>query len=116
VSVPQEWITDRAKLTPKAALTWANIEQRRAACEIVGWEKILHDLNAKTIDKDVDPQIGELVEVNLPDNGPQRFLRVLCATGRKFALPVPTTMKTALEANAATYGIPATLYKPEIRT
>jgi len=116
VSVPSEWIEHKDKLTPKAALTWRNIEQRRAACEIVGWERILCELKGKSIDKDVDPQIGELIEVELPDGGPQRFLRVLCSTGRRFAIPVPREMKTALEANSATYGIPSTLFKPEVRT
>jgi hypothetical protein len=116
VRIPGWWIERKDKLTPQAALTWKNLEQRRAACEIIGWDRILTELNAETIDKDVDPQIGELVEINLPDNGPQRFLRVLCATGRTFALPVPTTMQTALEANAATWGLPSHMYKPEIRT
>ena len=48
---------------------WPNIEQRRAACEIVGWNRILAELDAKSLDKHPDPQIGELVEVSLPDAG-----------------------------------------------
>jgi hypothetical protein len=58
-----------------------------------------------------------LVEVNLPDAGRERFLRVRCGTGRNFAIPVPPTLKTALAANAWTYDIPADLMKQkEIRT
>jgi hypothetical protein len=110
VTVPSEWITDKSSLSASTALGWKNIEQRRAACEIVGWDRILGDeLNAKTIDKDPDPEIGELIEVVLPDAGPARFIRVLCATGRRFAIPVPVTLSTALEANAWTYDIPAPL-------
>ena len=115
--VPDEWIVKRQDLTPKVALTWKNIEQRRAACEIIGWERILHELNAKTIDKDGDPEIGELVEVELPEIGKEKFLRVVCGTKRSFALPVPPNMRTALEANAWTFGLDkVTFVRPEVRT
>ena len=117
IRVPEEWITSPDKLTPQTALTWENIEQRRAACEILGWETILTKLDAKTIDKDPEPEIGELVEVTIPEIGREKFLRVVCGTGRKFALPVPPEMTTALEANAWTYGVDETLYKQlEYRT
>ena len=116
--IPAEWIEDKASLTAKTALTWKNIEQRRSACEILGWNAVLTELKAKTIDKDAEPEIGELVEVTIPDVGKERFLRVTCGTGRQFALPVPPTMKTALQANAWTYGIDdaAKFVKPEVRT
>lgn len=116
-SVPAEWIEDRASLTPAIALTWENIEQRRAACEILGWGAILNELNAVTIDTDADPEIGQLVEVDIPELGRERFLRVQCGTKRQFALPVPPEMRTALEANAWTYGYDTNSFiKPEVRT
>lgn len=116
VRIPAEWIEDRQSLTAKAALTWENIEQRRAACEIVGWSNILKELDAKTIDKDDDPEIGELVEVTIEGNR-ERFLSVQCGTKRRFSLPVPSTMKTALEANAWTYGVDGDIIKRiEVRT
>ena len=105
-TVPKDWIVSPKNLTPTTALTHENIEQRRAACEILGWERILSELNAVSIDKDGDPQIGELVEVEIPDIGKEKFLRVTCGTGRKFALPVPPHVKTALQANAWTFAIP----------
>jgi len=115
--VPAEWIERRETLTPEMALTWENIEQRRAAAEIVGWHNVLDNLSTKTIDKDPDPQIGELVEVNLPDAGPERFLKVKCGTGRTFALPVPPEMTTALDANAWTYGVDGNILRAiEVRT
>jgi hypothetical protein len=117
VRIPGDWIEHKnTKLTPKIALTWANLEQRRCACEILGWAKILKDLKAKVIDEDGDPEIGILVEVNLPDIGKEKFLKVLCGTGREFAIPVPPEMKTALEANAWTYDLQPYEYKPEVRT
>jgi len=118
--VPSEWIERPEELTAEVALTWENIEQRRCAAEILGWEKILEEINALTIDKDTDPEIGELVEAWLPgEGGPsrERFLRVRCGTGRSFALPVPPEMQTALEANAWTYGVDGDLIKQkECRT
>lgn len=116
-AIPAEWIEDRESLTAKIAITWENIEQRRCACEIIGWAKILEELNAKVIDTDADPEIGQLVEVDIPDIGKEKFLRVVCGTGRLFALPVPPEMTTALEAQSWSWGLSANEFvAPEIRT
>jgi hypothetical protein len=100
------------------ALTWENMEQRRAACEILGWNNILKTLKAKVIDEDEDKMVGTLLSVNLPGLGKEQFLRVLCGTGREFAIPVPPTVKTALEANAWSYDMPLDAFGrgPEVRT
>jgi hypothetical protein len=117
VRVPKDWIEDKSSLTSHIALTHENVEQRRAACEIIGWDCILTELNAQTIQKDENPEIGELVEVDIPDIGRERFLRVKCGTGRQFALPVPPDMKTAQQANAWTYGFDDPEdYQLEVRT
>ena len=115
VRIPPEWVADKA-ITPEDALRWPNMEQRRAACEILGWDLILDRLGGRTIDRDADPQVGELIRVNIPDIGEEQFLRVTCGTGRRFALPVPPNMTTALQANAWTYGLDADQYAPEVRT
>ena len=117
VSIPSEWVERKSELTAKTALTWENVEQRRAGCELIGWANVLKELNAKTIDKNGDPQVGTLLEVNLPDSGKERFIHVLCGTGREFALPVPRECNTALEANMWTYGLDAdAAFIPEVRT
>lgn len=117
VRTPAEWITNKGELTAKAALTWKNMEQRRAACEIVGWARVLRELNASIIESDEDPMIGTLLEVDIPDIGKEKFLKVLCGTGREFAIPVPPKMKTALEANAWTYGLDGDVLRQlEVRT
>ncbi len=117
VNIPTEWITKKGELTAKIALTWENTEQRKAACEIIGWAKVLRELNATVIESDEDPMIGTLLEVNLPDIGKEKFLKVLCGTGREFAIPVPPSMKTALEANAWTYGLDGNILRDlEVRT
>jgi hypothetical protein len=121
IRIPEEWIKDKSVITPKLALTYPDMEKRRAACEILGWAKVLKKLKAKTIDKDPNPMIGELLEVELPDVGKERFLRVQCGTGREFALCVTQFgHKTARECNAATYGwnpgLPIENFIPETRT
>ncbi len=117
VRVPSEWIEARHKLTPEIAIGQKNAELRRAACEIIGWDNIIVRLNAKVIDADADPEIGTLLRVDLPDAPREQFLRVQCGTGRLFALPVPPTMKTAIEAQSWLWGLdPSSFIKPEIRT
>lgn len=136
VRIPPEWIEDKDSLTPHIALTWENIEERRCACEILGWNKILAALDTAVIDRDDDPEIGELLEANIPtliagdddfevgelleadipDMGRERFLRVQCATGRMFVLPVPRDIKTALQAQAWTWNIDEKDFiRPEVR-
>lgn len=117
-NIPAEWIEKKSELTAKIALTWENIEQRRCACEILGWATILRELNSTVIDSDDDPMIGNLLEVDIPDIGREKFLQVLCGTGRTFAIPVPPEMKTALEAQAWTWGLSPSEFGagPEVRT
>lgn len=114
VSIPRRWT--EFKPSPSEALLWPNIEQRRVACELVGWENIIDELDAVVLDKDSNPEIGELLTINLPGIGVEKFLRVTCGTGRKFAMPVPPEMATALQANAWTWGLEPDQYKPEVRT
>jgi len=99
VRVPAEWIEDKATPTPEKAITWPNVEQRRAAIEILGWQKILPALNARTIDVDDNPYVGEVLAVDLPglDGGPvipARFLKALCGTGRIICEAFPPDIPT----------------------
>jgi hypothetical protein len=110
--IPNEWINNHPKA--KDLLKHNNIEQRRAGCELVGWDKILQELKTSQIDKD-HPEIGTLYEANIPDSGPERFLKVQCGTGRYFVIPVPREMQTAKQANAWTYNIDSN-HLPEVRT
>jgi hypothetical protein len=114
--VPSQWIEEKEFLTAPMALKLKNLEDRRAACEILGWEAILSELNATLIHKGECQEIGELLEVDMPDIGVERYLRVKCGTGRFFCIPVPPEMQTAHEANAWTYGLTASEYHPEVRT
>ena len=105
-SIPDEWISDPKSLTPEIALKWVNVEQRRAACEKLGWVNVLEhpSLHPKIIDKD-EPHIGTLIQVDLPDAPAQWFLKYQCGTNRWFAESVnDKTFDTALKANAGGNG------------
>jgi hypothetical protein len=115
-SVPAEWIEDRASLKAETALSWPNIEQRRAAADLIGWTKILEQLKPQVIDADPDPEIGTLLRVDLPDAPGSQFLKVQCGTGRSFVLPVPVEMKRARQANAWSYSLDESELQPEVRT
>ena len=115
VAIPGDWVTGGPP-SAKEALLWENMEQRQVACEMVGWKNILKELSAKVINEDDDPEIGILLEAEIPDSGKERFLKVRCGTGREFVLPVPPHVNTALEANAWTWDIEDYEYRPEVRT
>ena len=103
--IPGEWIKDQKSITAEIIFEHHNMEQRRCAVEIIGWTTILENMDAVIIDKNFNPEIGELLEVDFPTtqrNGTKtlskrRFLKVKCGTGRVFCLAVPTEMKTALQ-------------------
>ncbi len=116
VVVPPEWIIGDKPLTAEQAIKWDNMEQRRAACEIVGWANILRELNARTVDKNTNPFVGELLEVEIPDVGREKFLKVLCGTDREFALPVPPEMERASQAQAWLNFTTEDMYLPQLRT
>jgi hypothetical protein len=113
VKVLDSWIENKEEVNVKLCLTHNNIEQRRALCEIIGWDKVISQLKATSVHKD---EFGELLRVSLPDIGNAQFVKVLCATNRSFCLPVPLEIKTAHEAVAWTYNLNILDYKPEVRT
>lgn len=91
---------DPDSVDPSLALTEPNAERRRSLCEILTWEKVLRTLDPEIIDSDEDPQVGDLLVVDLPDQPRAKFLRALCGTGRHFCMPVPENITTAIGAQA----------------
>jgi hypothetical protein len=115
--VPKSWIMDKDSLGPDEFLKHSNIELRRVAAEIVGWAAVLNSMDYVVIDEDGDPEIGSLLEVDIPEIGKEKFLKVMCGTKREFAIPVPPEAKTALEAQAMLFGLTVEEFQiPEIRT
>lgn len=115
VRIPGEWVEGHPP-TPKEIFKISNMELRHAACQIVGWHKILNELGGILIDQNENPEIGELWEIELPDWGKQRILRVFDPCGNRIhGITVDNKCKTALEANASTYGYTPQDFKPEFR-
>ena len=119
VRVPAEWIEQRATIDPSEIIRHENAEVRRAGTEIIGWARIAEALGARVIEADPDPEIGEVIEMDLPDLGPRRFLRMRCATGRTFvegidpAMPTPAGFSLPVCAHAHRYRLhPAEWHKP----
>lgn len=123
--VPAAWIKSPREIPIEAAFDWPNIEQRRIAAELIGWNRVIERLNPVIVDENPNPEIGTLLRITMPGDPStpwlppeeQMFLRVRCGTGREFVLPVPPNMQTALQANAWTYDVPEDeLLKLEVRT
>src|SRR3990167_614283 len=112
VKVPSEWIENKDAIDPTLVLMHPNIEERRCLAEIIGWDRVLEKMKPKVLDVDGDPQIVTLLEVDLPDHGPQRFLRVVEeSTGRQFSIMIPQEAKTALQAQSLINQIPEDLLR-----
>jgi hypothetical protein len=66
--IPAEWIEKKMEMDPKIALSWENIEQRRCAAEIMGWDRVLRQLDCRVIDCDEEPRDWQIsIEVDLPE-------------------------------------------------
>jgi hypothetical protein len=112
VRIPSEWVEKSKELNPAEALEWPNQEQRRALCEIIGWDRVLDTLECRKIHSD---DRGELIETNQIDDGDEiaRFVRVIDpSTNRRYALRVPPSIETATGAVAWTFGIEEADYNP----
>ena len=125
VSVPAEWIEDRANLSPAKVLRSKNVEQRAAGAAIVGWPKMVSKLKRKIIDGDPDSDIGALIELTLPGlREPGRFLQAVCPRNGTIVEGVPRTsdidnlpIDTAIAAQAWRDGVPKSEYQhPLYRT
>lgn len=119
-----EWVEHKDILSPKYIFSHDRSKKEiEILTEIIGWNKIVEKqikkgkTYSKVIDTNPDPEIGQLIKVRLGKGFRRNFLRCRCGTGREVYLPVPSNVKTALEANAWTYDIPVkTLKRKETRT
>ena len=117
VRIPEEWVTQGLP-DAQTLLRWENMEQRTVAGDVMGWDKLIEPLPQTVIDKDDDPVIGELIQVDdMPDtDGPEYYLKARCGTGRVICMNVTPSVveegcRTALEAGASTYRLPPDLYR-----
>lgn len=101
--IPPKWI-EQGLPEPAQLLKWRNLDERSAGCAMLGWNRLREVCKSKTIEDSGDPLWGELVEMQIPNSGKEKFLFVTCGTGREFALPVPPTVQTVDQAQSAIHG------------
>ena len=125
VNVPAEWIKNTANIDPADVLKTSNVEQRAAGCAILGWARMLDVLDAKVIDDSGSKDIGQLIELKLPDlPQPGRFLKAHCPRNGIICEGVPYVsdidnlpIETAIAAQAWRIGDPQADYQhPTKRT
>lgn len=118
VSIPSEWIEDKANLKAVDVLSVKNVEQRMAGCQILGWAKVADQLDRKIIDGDPNTDIGALVELTLPGlPEPGRFLMAQCPRNGTICEGVPRVsdidglpIETAIAAQAWRDALPTAEY------
>lgn len=123
VRIPAEWIEDPGFLTAEIALGQENTALRIAAMQIVGWPKMIEQLDARVINRHPEGLLGgELLAVkkakfNPDERGEMRFLRAECPRNGLVCFRVPDDTKTAHQAQAWKAGLPENIYQlPAIRT
>ena len=116
--MPLHWIEKRADLDPNEVIKTENTEQRAAGAEIVGWPKMLSVLKARIINDSGSPDIGQLIELELPGlQTAGRFLKAVCPRNGIIVEGVPRIsdidglpIDTALAAQAWRIGDPQSEY------
>ena len=121
--IPAEWIDAPDTLTASVALSQTNTDQRVAAIQILGWAKMVDQLDAKIINRHPEGLLGgELLAVKKSNispsaRGTMKILRAECPRNGVIAFRVPDEITTAHDAQAWKAGLPANIYKlPAIRT
>ena len=95
--------TPAEKLNPELLFKEKNAEVRREIIRKIGYDILLHKLNAKKIDIDND---NELFEIENADVEPIRLLKVKCfSTGVNYVLRIPPQINKCEQARLWTMGI-----------
>lgn len=123
--VPAEWIESPETVNPADVLKCENVEKRAAGAEIIGWDRMMKELDVKVLHDSGNPDIGELIEMTLPGlDEPGRFLKAKCPRNGTIVEGVPRVsdidglpIDTALAAQAWRIGDPQSEYEhPPLRT
>ena len=114
--MPDAWIRDRDKIDPRRALTERNLEHRSLLQQILGWDKVLAELETRVVHDSGNRLIGQLLEATL-DGDRARFLRAWCPANQHWVvIRVDPTIETAQAASASTYPVPDFLRGAELVT
>ena len=116
-----EWILDRSKLTHANITMQSNAEVRRVMIEFYGADRYVRDSGSKLVDSS---EFGKLWRRELSDDEPLQMVELVDSTPihgtnehKTYFLRVPPTVRTAREAVAWTFEMPAAeMYAPAIQT
>ncbi len=98
--VSSEWVIKK-KLDAQSAISCSNEKERHAACEILGWNNILCEIENKVLDKTDGPLGGEIIEAKIfSDMKKQKFLRVNIGLPNECAYPIPIDIKRVRQAHS----------------
>jgi hypothetical protein len=119
VPVSHRAVFEPHKLDAAEIMGERNAEIRRVMIERFGYERLLDQLQADILDRDMDAG-GErrLLRVEIPGDEPLVCVSVSCpSTGHRFVLRVPPTMRSCRQAIAWTAGFDdPELYRPAVET
>jgi hypothetical protein len=108
--VPESWILRPREVDVRHVLAnETNQELIRCLGEIVGFDRLLDELDAEEVHSEEGLVGGTLYRVQIADETRQ-LARVRCGTGRTFVLPVGDE-PTVVAALAATYGVSEATYR-----
>lgn len=119
VQIPERLITDPDWLTARRIREERNRELQRVMLERFGYDRFILELGAAPIQAD---EFGALYRVPRRYHEPLALVHVTNSTPepdgtrKRYFLRVPPDMKTAREAVAWTFGMPAEEYDPEFET
>ena len=123
--MPEHWIESPETLRATEVMRSENVEQRAAGAAIIGWPKMMQELDVTVIDDSGDQSIGQLIEMRLPGlDQPGRFLKAKCPRNGIIVEGVPSIsdidglpIETAIAAQAWRIGDPQSEFvKPPKRT
>jgi hypothetical protein len=123
---PELWESVAKKtITAKDAISLPNVEQRTVACQTIGYDTVVAELGARTVDRQTRPTPDgkalhyQLLEIKLNDDldRPAKFLKVECpSTGKETLLRVHPGIREVRTALAWTFGMKAEDYVLDVET
>jgi hypothetical protein len=123
---PELWESVAKKtITAKDAISLPNVEQRTIACQTIGYDTVVAELGALTVDKETRPTPDgktlhyQLLEIKLNDDldRPAKFLKVECpSTGKETLLRVHPSICEVRTALAWTFRLRPEDYVLDVET
>jgi hypothetical protein len=119
IQVPEHFIAEPDRLNPRRILEERNQELQRVMLERLGYDRFILELGAVPVQAD---EFGALYRVRRQYREPFALVHVTNSTPepdgsrKRYFLRVPPDVKTAREAVAWTFGLPADEYRPTQET